>query len=199
MAEQYQIRFDVYDEFETVLSGVVDSLNITDTMPPSREDLPAVVHTYSVSELDMNRNMAAPTSVERDVDGNATAQRHTQLHRGAFEITVAAESKQQASDVHRTLKNHFQKYTKQAFDESEINDDAFNVEVSDSNEVNIPDRFPKIYAHEFTLNVDFKRFEDKTVDPITKIGEYNVTLLAWGDESWGSGLWGNDEITYAED
>ncbi len=175
MAEQHKIRFDVYDEFETVLSGVVDSLNITDTMPPSREDLPAVVHSYSVSELEMNRNMAAPTSIERDVDGNATAQRHTQLHRATFEITVAAESKQQESETHRTLKNHFQKYTKQAFDESEINPDVFNIEVSDSNEVNIPDRFPKIYAHEFTLNVDFKRFVDKNVDAIKSTNE-NVTI-----------------------
>jgi len=175
MAEQHDIRFDVYDEFETVLSGIVDSLNITDTMPASREDLPAVVHSYSVSELDMNRNMSAPTSVERDVDGNATAQRHTQLHRASFEITVAAESKQTESTVHRTLKNHFQKYTKQAFDESEINADIFDIAVSDSNEVNIPDRFPKIYAHEFTLTADFKRFVDKDVDAI-KSTEQDVTI-----------------------
>jgi len=175
MAEQYKIRFDIYDEFETVLDGVVDSLNITDTMPSKPEELPAVVHSYSVSELDMNRNMAAPTKTERDDSGNATGRQHTQLHRGSFEITVAAETKQNESTVHRSLKNYFQKYTKLGWDAEDINPDIFNINVTDSNEVNIPDRFPTVYAHQFTLEVDFKRFETEDVDAIEQTNE-DVTI-----------------------
>jgi len=175
MAEQYKIRFDIYDEFETVLDGVVDSLNITDTMPSKPEELPAVVHSYSVSELDMNRNMAAPTKTQRDASGNATGRQHTQLHRGSFEITVAAETKENESTVHRTLKNHFQKYTKLGWDAEDINPDIFNINVTDSNEVNIPDRFPTVYAHQFTLEVDFKRLEIEDVDAIEQTTE-DVTI-----------------------
>jgi len=171
MVNQKDLRFTIYDEFEQILSGVVADVNITDTMPHKPEEFPAVVHSYSVEELDMNRSMSAPTKTLRDNDGDATGQEHTTLHSAEFEITVAAQTKQDESTVHRLLKDYWQKYTKRAWEESDIHGDIFNIDVSNSNEVNVSDRFPKVYAHQFTLTVQFKRYQTKDVDPITDIDQ----------------------------
>lgn len=171
MVNQKELRVAVYDSFETVLSGVVDELNITDTMPHKPEEFPAVVHTYTISDLDMNNNMSAPTKTVRDTDGNATGQELTTLHRAEFEITVAAKDKTTESTVHRTLKNFWQKYQKRSYDESDIHTDIFNIDTTESLEVNVSERFPKVYSHQFTLVVDFERREIKDVDTITDVNQ----------------------------
>jgi hypothetical protein len=107
---------------------------------------------------------------------------------------VAAETKQNESMVHSSLKNHFQKFNKLGWDTEDINPDIFNINVTDSNEVNIPDRFPTVYAHQFTLEVDFKRFESEDVDAIETVNEtitveQPTSLLYWGDGLWGNGTW----------
>jgi len=171
MATQKDIRFTIYDEFETVLDGLVSPDTITDEMPHKPEQYPAVVHSYETSELNWNRNMSGVTDTQRDTDGNATALESTTLHRATFDLTVAALSKSEESTIHTTLKNYFQKYTKDLYDESDIHTDIFNVEVGESTEVNAPDRQQKTYGHNFTLTIDFERFETKDVDAIEAIDQ----------------------------
>ena len=186
MVQQNELRFTIYDEIEKVVSGLVSSDNITDEMPHKPEDLPAVTHTYDVSELDWNRNSAAPIGHRTEIVGYGeggyglllygggeavTDEIYVQLHRATFDITVSATDKATESNIHRTLKNYFQKYEKYGWDEADIDPDIFNIEVAESAEVNVPDRSPKIVAHRFELTVDFERFEDRPVDAIETITE----------------------------
>jgi len=88
MTTQKQVRFDIYNELEQVTSGVVDSVNITDTQPHKREDFPAIVHSYEVRENPLNRGGAAPVRTTY-TNNEADSLVYSTLHVASFTITVA--------------------------------------------------------------------------------------------------------------
>jgi len=173
MTTQKQVRFDIYNELEQVTSGVVDSVNITDTQPHKREDFPAIVHSYEVRENPLNRGGAAPVRTTY-TNNEADSLVYSTLHVASFTITVAATSKATESTLHTTLKDHFDLFTKQTAYPKTINADITKIRLSDSTEVNVPERAVKVYAHQFTLDVEYERESTTDVDPIRTITETTI-------------------------
>jgi hypothetical protein len=170
MVSQKQLRFDIYDELEQITSGVVDTANITDTQPHKREDFPAVVHSYEIRERPLNRGGAAPVRT-RYTNNEADAFIYNTVHVASFTITVAATSKETESTIHTSIKNHFDAFTKDRVSPTSINSDITAITVGDSTEVNVPERAIKVYAHQFTIEVEFVREYADSVDPIRTVNE----------------------------
>ena len=177
MVSRYDVRVAVYNEIESVVSGTVPSDNVTTEMPDGPEDYPAVTHQVSFEELEYNRGSAAAVGESRDANGHVESEVYTQPIRATFTVTVSATSDGTHENIHESLKDHFNAYSKLQADASDIHPDVDGVDTTASVPVHAPERSEPVYAKEFEVLVDFQKFSTQSVDAIE---EYDIDVTTNG-------------------
>lgn len=166
MATRRQVREAFYAELETAADPHVT--NVGQDHPNDDEDLPAIVHNDDYRKVPMNRGQG-PTDVTLDGDGNEIEHIFTSLIEAQFVVTVLADDEQVKEDAYEAVRSHFEEYTHPVKDASALQSDVYRIEVQDSSSQDFEEREPIARGDSLSINVSFKRFYAKSVDPTTEV------------------------------
>lgn len=143
MATRRDVREGFYQELDTAAGTLVDSSNISQEEPNSKEDLPAIVHTDDYRPVPMN-NKSAPTAITYD-NGVVQSLTFSSPMQARFTLTILAADEQDKEEIYEAVRTHFEDYTYSAShfpDPSAIQADIHHIEVRDSNSTDQTERQP---------------------------------------------------------
>jgi hypothetical protein len=154
-------RKDIREAFRTNLvnavSGLVPSDRVALEQGERPERLPSVVYDDAYRKVPMNQGSNAPTRVERDNNGDATAEVYTTLHEAVFSVLVVHDDEQEKEDIYESFRTYFEKYEHPAWDAADIQADVAWVRVLDSNSEDDADHEPIARGDRVEVRITFER------------------------------------------
>jgi len=159
MADRRDIREAAYSEMEAAVSGItsITAADITQESPESAEDLPRIVHSDDYRKVPMNDASAGPHEVNYDQNGLAAELVYYSMMQAQFGVTVFHENEQEKETIYEALRRHFEKYEHGFWDESSIQPDVHEVDVTDSTSEDDEDREPVARGDRLLVRLGFKR------------------------------------------
>lgn len=187
MATRKQIRSAFYSELETAASSWVPADNISEESPNKPESYPAIRHRDRYRKVPINQASDAPTAVQRDASGDATAESYDTLHEAQFEVGISDSDESRREDIYEAVRSHFEKHdtSPKTWPPSNIQADVEWVRVTDSNSDDDTDRMPLVRGDRLTISLVFKRRKNNTDSAIQTV---DTAVDADND--------GTDDVTY---
>ena len=165
MATRREVREAFYSELDSAAAGY--NVTVTQEQPNLEEDLPALKHNDLYREVTLNRGNA-PTSVTTDADGVQEYTYSSQME-AQFTLTIVTADEQVKEDLYEQVRSYFEAYTHPIKDASDLQTDAYRIEVGDSEPNDMLERSPRARADTLTVNVFFERMFTEDVDPTTDV------------------------------
>ncbi|UBF23169.1 hypothetical protein M1M34_gp018 [Haloarcula tailed virus 2] len=110
MATRLEILETFYDELVSSVNGVVPSDDVSLINPDNLETTPAVVYDKNWRIVNYNGVGTAPDRIERDANGNVTAEVFTDYIEAQFFVHIRAESQSEVETIYNAIYQHFQKW-----------------------------------------------------------------------------------------
>lgn len=170
MATRRQLREAFYSHLETSASGLLPAENIGQEYPDTTEDLPAIVHGDNYRPVPMNTKTGPKDKNVDDVNDIVTYLYSVPMQ-AQFTVVIKAASEGTKEDIYESVRSYFEEFTLPIRDASEIQSDAWRVEVLDAASRDDEDREPVSRGDALTVNVNYERIYERDEDGIIDVQE----------------------------
>lgn len=164
MATRRELREAFYADLESAVpasgnSGHVPPDQIGQEMPEADEDLPTIVHNDMYRPFPMNQASDAPTRVERDNSGNATADVFGEMYEAVFDVLLIFLDEDAKEDCYEAVRGYFEKFeaSPSAWHPSQIQADVEWVRVDAAESEDDESSEPKRFGDRLRIRLFFQR------------------------------------------
>lgn len=175
MATRRDIREAFYARLESAANPHVPAENITQESPGSKEELPTIVHNDDYRKIPINQGSGAPSEIEYDSNGDATAEVYETLHEASFGLGFIDHDEQRKEDSYEAVRSYFEKFETVGWDVESIHSDAEIIRVLDSHSEDDEDASPTIRGDRLIVRIQFTREHVKDIDPTTSVNRIGDT------------------------